>query len=122
MLWAFAGTGPVGLMLGLWFRAPALIAASGVTAIVCLSAAPFTELEPASAVGITFALVDVLQVGYLAGLMLSGAWSRGRLSCSGHASLAIDEPGAHSPGRGHISLQRIHRQRPATALANANDQ
>ena len=45
MLLAFAATGSVGLVLGVWFRAPALIAASGVTAVVCLSVAPFTELE-----------------------------------------------------------------------------
>ena len=76
MLLAFAATGSVGLLLGFWFRAPALIAASGVTAVVCLSVAPFTELELASAVGMTFALVGVLQVGYLAGLILSRAWSR----------------------------------------------
>ena len=122
MLWAFAGTGQVGLLLGFWFRAPALIAASGVTVVLCLSVAPFTELEPAPAVGMTLALVGVLQVGYLAGLMLSGAWSRIRLSRSGHASLACDELGVHPPGRRNIGIQRIHRQRPATALANANDQ
>jgi hypothetical protein len=85
MLLAFAATGSVGLVLGLWLRAPALIAASGVTAVVCLSVAPLTELGPASAVGMTFTLVGVLQVGYLAGLMLSCAWSRSRLSRSGHA-------------------------------------
>lgn len=47
----------------IWFRAPALVPASGVTAIVCLSIAPFTELGPASAVATTFVLVGVLQVG-----------------------------------------------------------
>jgi hypothetical protein len=84
MLLAFAATGSVGLLLGFWGRAPALIAASGVIAVICLSVAPFTELGPASAVGMTFALVGVLQVGYLAGLMLSCAWSRIRLSRSRH--------------------------------------
>jgi hypothetical protein len=75
MLLAFAA-GSIGLLLGLWLRAPALIAVSGVTAVVCFSVAPFTELRPASAVAMTIALVGVLQVGYLAGLTLSCAWAR----------------------------------------------
>jgi hypothetical protein len=61
-----------------------MLLASGVTAVVCLSVAPFTELGPASAVGMTFALVGVLQVGYLGGLILSRAWSRIRLLRSRH--------------------------------------
>ena len=122
MLWAFSATVSMGLSLGFWLPPPALIAASGVTVVICLSVAPFTELEPATAVGMTFALVGVLQVGYLAGLMLSCAWSRIRLSRSGYASLVSDEPGVHPPGRGQIGIRRIHTQRPATALANANDQ
>ena len=76
MLLAFAATGLVGLLLGCWFRAPALVAGSAVTAVVCLSVASFMKLELASTVGLTLALVSVLQVGYLAGLMLSCAWSR----------------------------------------------
>ena len=67
MLLAFAATGLVGLLLGCWFRAPALLAGSAVTAVVCLSVASFTKLELASTVGLTLALVSVLQVGYLAG-------------------------------------------------------
>ena len=82
MLWAFAATSSVGLLLGFWLRAPALVAASGMTAVVCLSVAPFTEQGPASAVAMTFGLVGMLQAGYLAGLMLSCAWSRIRLSRS----------------------------------------
>jgi hypothetical protein len=84
MLLALAAAGSMGLLLGFWLRVPALIAASGVTAVVCLSVAPFTELGPASAVGMTFALVGVLQVGYLGGLILSRAWSRIRLLRSRH--------------------------------------
>ena len=122
MFWAFASTGSVGLLLGFWLRVPALIAASAVTAVVCFLVASFTELEPASAAGLTFALVGVLQVGYLAGLMLSCAWSWIRLSRSGQASLADDEPSVHAPEGGHIGIQRVRRQLPATALANGNDQ
>jgi hypothetical protein len=84
MLLALAAAGSMGLLLGFWLRVPALIAASGVTAVVCLSVAHFKELGLASAVGMTFALVGVLQVGYLAGLMLSGAWSTIRLLRSRH--------------------------------------
>jgi hypothetical protein len=95
LLLAFAAAGSVGLLLGFWLRAPALIAASGVIAVVCLSVAPFTELRPASAVGLTFALLSALQIGYLIGLMLSCAWARMRLSRSGHVVLAGTE-GVHT--------------------------
>src|SRR5262245_36262527 len=72
MLLTFAAGGLVGLLLGFWFRVPAVVAASGVTAVICLSVAPFTELGPASAVAMTFALMGVLQLGYLAGVVVSG--------------------------------------------------
>jgi hypothetical protein len=121
MLWAFAATVSMGLSLGFWFRLPALIAACGVTAVICLSVAPFTELEPATAVGMTFALVGVLQVGYLAGLMLSYAWLMIRLSRPGHSSLVSDKPGIRLPGTGNIGVQHVYKQRPATASAHAND-
>jgi hypothetical protein len=78
MLLAFVAAGSIGLLLGFWFRAPALVAASVVTAVVCLSVAPFIKLGPASAAVMTFALLGVLQLGYLAGLMLSCAWSKSR--------------------------------------------
>jgi hypothetical protein len=122
MLLAFAATGSVGVSLGFWLRPPALIAACGVIAVLCLSVAPFTELEPATAVGMTFALVGVLQIGYLAGLMLSCARLRIRLSRSGPSSLVSDKLGAGPPGGGHIGIQHIHNQRQATALAHAIDQ
>ena len=121
MFWAFASTGSVGLLLGFWLRVPALIAASAVTAVVCFLVASFTELEPASAAGLTFALVGVLQVGYLAGLMLSCAWSWIRPSRFGQASLAGYEPSVHPPEPGHIGIQRVRGQLAATALANGND-
>jgi hypothetical protein len=94
MLLAFAAAGSMGLFLGFWMRAPALIAASGLTAVVCLSVAPFTELGPASAAGLTLALVSALQAGYLIGLMLSCAWARMRLSRSRHVVLEGTE-GVH---------------------------
>jgi hypothetical protein len=43
--WACVARGAVGLLLGLWFRVPALIAASGITAALCLSIPHLTELS-----------------------------------------------------------------------------
>jgi hypothetical protein len=76
VLLTFATCGAIGLLLGFWFRVPALVAASGLTVIVYPLAGPFVEPGLASAALMTFALVGVLQVGYLTGLMLSCAWSR----------------------------------------------
>jgi hypothetical protein len=80
MWWAFAAIGGIGLVLGIWFRVPALVAASGLTAAACLSLTPLTDLGPMAAVVITFATLAVLQLGYLVGLILSCAWSSARLS------------------------------------------
>ena len=80
MLWALAGAGGMGLLLGLRFRVPALIAATWLTAAACLSLAPFMDLGLMPTLVFTFASLGVLQVGYLAGLMLFCAWSRARLS------------------------------------------
>jgi hypothetical protein len=122
MLWALAAAGSFGLSLGFWLRPSALIAASAVIAVLCLSVAPFTELEAATAMGITFALLGVLQLGYLAGLMLSCARPRIGLSRPRHSSLASDEPDGHLQGAGYIGIQPIRNRCPATALAHANDQ
>ena len=65
MVWACVAGGAVRLLLGLWFRVPALIAASGITAALCLSIPHLTELSTA---GMILALLSVLQVGYPAGL------------------------------------------------------
>jgi hypothetical protein len=89
MLLAFTAAATTGLLLGFWLRAPALIAASVGAAVACLSVAPFRELGPVSVLGLTFALVGTLQVGYLMGLMLSCAWARIRIS---GGSLAADGP------------------------------
>ena len=59
---------------------PAVVAASGLTAAAWLLLATFTDLGLMLTLGITFAALGVLQVGYLAGIMLSCAWSRAKLS------------------------------------------
>jgi CheY-like chemotaxis protein len=45
MLLAFAA-GPMGLLLGLWFRVSELVAASMMTVALCLLIAPFAGLSP----------------------------------------------------------------------------
>jgi hypothetical protein len=76
LLWAFGAAGATGLVLGFWFRVPALLVASFVTAAIYLPVAPFAELGTMATVGVSFALLGVLQAGYLRGLTLSCAWSR----------------------------------------------
>jgi hypothetical protein len=81
MLLAFAAAASTGLLLGFLLQAPALFAASVVAAVVVsLSVASLTDLGPASAVGLTFALLSALQVGFLIGLLLACAWARMRIS------------------------------------------
>ncbi len=92
MLWTFAAAGGMGLVLGLWSRVPALIAASCLTAATCLSLAPFMDMGLLSALVFTFASLGVLQVGYLAGLILFCAWSRARLSPADLPMLGNGEP------------------------------
>ena len=78
MLWLFAGSGLAGLLLGWWFRVPALIVVSAVAAVISMAAATHMGLGLLSAAGLTFALLGALQVGYLAGLMLSCVRARAK--------------------------------------------
>jgi hypothetical protein len=71
MLWTFMLAGGAGLLLGLWFRVPAMIAVSGLAA-ACLSVT-LTSLDPMHALLVTVALLGGIQFGYLAGLMLAFA-------------------------------------------------
>lgn len=75
MVFMFAA-GATGVMLGLWFRVQALIAASAATAVSCLLIAAFTDFGLLAAAGTLLLLLSLLQAGYLAGLMISYAWSR----------------------------------------------
>ena len=78
MLWAFAAAGGMGLLLGLWFRMPVLLTASALTAAAGVLFVPFKEMGAMAGVGLVYALLATLQVGYLAGLVLSYTWSRAR--------------------------------------------
>jgi hypothetical protein len=95
LLWAFGAAGTTGLVLGFWFRVPALLAASLVTAAICLLVAPFAELGAMAMVGVSFALLGMLQAGYLTGLTLSCAWSRANLWLAGPSGLANGQPPGH---------------------------
>ena len=72
MLLICAAIGSVGFLLGFWLRLPALVVASAVIAVVYLSVAPSAAQGPASGVAMTFALLSVLQIAYLAGLLGRG--------------------------------------------------
>jgi hypothetical protein len=100
MMWLFAIGGLAGLLLGFWFRAPALIAASAIAAVIGATAAIRMGLEFLPAVGLTFALLGVLQVGYLGGLMLSCARSRAKFL------LAQRSVGSGGRGSDHIRMWR----------------
>ena len=76
MLLAVEAAGMLGLLLGLRYRIPALLAASGATIPICLFAAPFMGLTSLSTAVITCALLGMMQAGYLAGLLVSCAWLR----------------------------------------------
>jgi hypothetical protein len=75
--------GATGVLLGLWFRAGALIAASATTVVLGLLLAPLAESSLLSTAGLVLILLSLLQAGYLAGLMISHVWSRGGLARSG---------------------------------------
>ena len=100
MLWSFAVAGLVGLLLGCWFRIPALVGASAVAALMTMRAAAHTGLHILSAVGLTFAVLGVLRVGYIAGLTLSYAWSRAKFLLADRYMLAEGQAPGHSGGLG----------------------
>lgn len=76
--------GATGVMLGLWFRVQALIAASALTVLAWLVIAAFTEFDLLATAGTLLLLLSLLQVGYLAGLVVAHAWSRASLARSGY--------------------------------------
>ena len=93
MLWLFAVAGSTGLLLGWWFRVPALIAASGMAAVISMTAATHMGFGFLFAVGLTFALLGALQVGYIVGLALSCARSRAKIPARS-ALHPCERPGA----------------------------
>jgi hypothetical protein len=76
MLWAIAASGGLGVVLGLRFKMPSVVAASAVLVLAWLLAAPFLSWSLLMSAGIAFSTLCALQGGYLAGLFISCAWSR----------------------------------------------
>ena len=78
MLWALVTIGGMGLLVGLWLRVPAIIAASGVTVIALIALAPLTQWSLLAIVLLGFGSLTVLQIGYLVGVTLACApWQPG---------------------------------------------
>ena len=98
MLWLFAGSGFAGLLLGWWFRVPALIAVSTLAAVISMAAATLMGLGLLFAAGLTFALLGALQVGYLAGLMLSCVRARAKFPL-------VERYSQVAKGLGHFSVR-----------------
>src|SRR5262245_40200138 len=84
MLWLLIAAGGTGILLGMWFRVPALLAASvglfAVTTVLMMRG----QWPLLSAIVFIFTLLTTLQVGYLVGVMLSSAWQR--IASRRHAS------------------------------------
>ena len=80
MVWVFVAAGGAGFLLGLRYRLPALVAVSGLAFLVCVPFALFAEMRLLSALLITFGLLGMLQVGYLGGTLVAGAWAGTRTS------------------------------------------
>lgn len=68
LAWSIAAVCAMGLLIGLRFRAPALIAVTAVTVLVCVAG----SRELSAIVGYVLAL----QISYLAGLCLATVWRR----------------------------------------------
>ena len=78
MLWALVTVVGMGLLVGLWLRVPAIIAASGVTVIALIALAPLTQWSLLAIVLLGFGSLTVLQIGYLVGVTLACApWQPG---------------------------------------------
>jgi hypothetical protein len=76
MHWVFVVTIGTGILLGLWLRVPSVLCASGAIVLACVVLTPLAEWTLLWNVVFTLALLDALQCGYLAGLILSYAWPR----------------------------------------------
>jgi len=76
MLWLLVAVGAFAVLIGLWLRVPAVLVASmalAATTVVLMTLGQRPLLE---AIVFIFTLLTTLQVGYLAGVILSSAWLR----------------------------------------------
>lgn len=79
MFWAYAAAGGLGLLLGLRYRVPAVLAASAAFALLSIAIAPFAGWSPWATLAVALGGAFTLQCGYLAGLMMMCAAARARL-------------------------------------------
>jgi hypothetical protein len=78
MVWAYAAAAALGVLLGLRFKAGALIAASVALIFIGTAAGPFAGWSVVSAFGSAFLAAFALQCGYLGGLLFMCAAVRAR--------------------------------------------
>ena len=76
MLWAYAGVSGFGLLLGLRYRAPAVIVASAVLMLLGATICRLAGWSIWTAMAAAFSSVLALQCGYLVGLLLTCVASR----------------------------------------------
>jgi hypothetical protein len=109
VLWAFAACGLIGLFLGLRFRAPSVIVASGIVVVGGVAVAPLTGLPFWTALAALLGALCALQSGYIVGLLLWCAISRASRPTPG-----ADEHPEASRGSG----VRLSTSRPSAAAGN----
>jgi hypothetical protein len=76
MLWLLVTASVLGILLGLWLRVSSLLGASialVVTSAILMTLGQWSLLQ---AIGFIYLLLSMLQVGYLVGLLFSGARTR----------------------------------------------
>lgn len=78
MIWLLAGAGAVGLLLGLRFRVPSVVAASALISAGALVAVPVIGLPLWTALWVGFGALCALQGGFVVGLLLWCAATRVR--------------------------------------------
>ena len=71
MGWCLMTAGTIGFLLGLRFHILALVAASGLTSLLCLAFVLIASASLTTALLLTFGALTALQLGYLAGAALS---------------------------------------------------
>jgi hypothetical protein len=72
VLWVMAAAAPLGVLLGLRFKVPSLIAASGGFAVLILVLAIRASWPVAGAALTLLGSLVLLQAGYVVGLVISG--------------------------------------------------
>lgn len=76
MMWALMGVVVVGLLVGVWFRVPALLVAAAATVAGNLVVGLFGGVSYDSILLSTLALLFALQGAYLIGLLFGYLWSK----------------------------------------------